>query len=118
LYGLIGWDRANRRTAEDTVRMFDVSRYCVSAHCSELGLVGFERICGDPSSHKFWTSLPLETTSTTTVAARLRRGLLRQRQRLLSPRVSAEGSYDNVNDISSSSLGNLGADVRWRAEFE
>lgn len=36
----------------------------------------------------------------------------------LSPRVSIEGSYDNVNDISSSSLGNLGADVRWRLEFE
>lgn len=36
----------------------------------------------------------------------------------LSNRVSVEGSYDNVNDISSSSLGNLGADVRWRLEFE
>jgi translocation and assembly module TamB len=36
----------------------------------------------------------------------------------LSPRVSVEGSYDNVNDISSSALGNLGADVRWRLEFE
>jgi hypothetical protein len=52
------------------------------------------------------------------VSARLRRRLLRQRQRQLSPRVSVEGSYDNVNDISSSSLGNLGADVRWRMEFE
>jgi translocation and assembly module TamB len=36
----------------------------------------------------------------------------------LSPRVSVEGSYDNVNDISSSALGNLGADIRWRLEFE
>jgi translocation and assembly module TamB len=36
----------------------------------------------------------------------------------LSPRVSVEGSYDNVNDISSSTLGNLGADVRWRLEFK
>jgi translocation and assembly module TamB len=36
----------------------------------------------------------------------------------LSPRVSVEGSYDNVNDISSSSLGNIGADVRWRLEFQ
>jgi translocation and assembly module TamB len=35
----------------------------------------------------------------------------------LNPNVSVEGSYDNVNDISSSSLGNLGADVRWRLEF-
>lgn len=32
--------------------------------------------------------------------------------------VSVEGSYDNVNDISSAGLGNLGADVRWRLEFE
>jgi GNAT superfamily N-acetyltransferase len=48
LYRLIGWDRANRRTAEDTVRMLDVSRYYVSARCSELGLVGFARVCGDP----------------------------------------------------------------------
>ncbi len=36
----------------------------------------------------------------------------------LNQRVSVEGSYDNVNDISSSNLGNLGADVRWRLEFE
>ncbi len=36
----------------------------------------------------------------------------------LSNRVSVESSYDNVNDISSSALGNLGADVRWRLEFE
>lgn len=36
----------------------------------------------------------------------------------LSPRVSVEGSYDNVNDISNSTLGNLGADIRWRLEFE
>jgi len=35
----------------------------------------------------------------------------------LNRRVSVEGSYDNVNDISSSQLGNLGADIRWRLEF-
>lgn len=35
----------------------------------------------------------------------------------VSPRVSVEGSYDNVNDISTG-LGNLGADIRWRLEFE
>jgi translocation and assembly module TamB len=35
----------------------------------------------------------------------------------LSPRVSVEGSYDNVNDISSSAVGNVGADIRWRLEF-
>jgi translocation and assembly module TamB len=36
----------------------------------------------------------------------------------LSPRVSVEGSYDNVTDISSNALGNLGTDVRFRLEFE
>jgi translocation and assembly module TamB len=36
----------------------------------------------------------------------------------LTPRVSVQGSYDNVNDVSSSSLGDLGADVRFRLEFE
>ena len=36
----------------------------------------------------------------------------------LTPRVSVQGGYDNVNDVSSSSFGNLGADVRWRLEFE
>ncbi|RLB47020.1 MAG: hypothetical protein DRI90_26775 [Deltaproteobacteria bacterium] len=36
----------------------------------------------------------------------------------LSRSVSVQGSYDNVNDVSSSILGNVGADLRWRLEFE
>jgi translocation and assembly module TamB len=36
----------------------------------------------------------------------------------INPKVSIEGSYDNVNDISSSSLGNIGADIRWRLDFQ
>jgi translocation and assembly module TamB len=36
----------------------------------------------------------------------------------LNPKLSIEGSYDNVNDVSSSTLGNLGADLRWRLDFE
>ena len=36
----------------------------------------------------------------------------------LNPKLSLEGSYDNVNDVSSSTLGNLGADLRWRLDFE
>lgn len=36
----------------------------------------------------------------------------------ISKRVSVQGSYDNVNDASSSLFGNLGADLRWRIEFE
>ncbi|MGZ3422183.1 MAG: translocation/assembly module TamB domain-containing protein [Polyangiales bacterium] len=31
---------------------------------------------------------------------------------------SVRGSYDNVNDVSSQSLGNLGVDLRYRLEFE
>ena len=36
----------------------------------------------------------------------------------LSNRLSVQGSYDNINDVSSSALGNLGMDFRWRLEFE
>jgi translocation and assembly module TamB len=36
----------------------------------------------------------------------------------LSRGISVQGSYDNVNDVSSSALGNIGADLRWRIEFE
>jgi translocation and assembly module TamB len=36
----------------------------------------------------------------------------------LNQRMSVQGSYDNANDASSSSVGNLGADLRWRLEFE
>ena len=36
----------------------------------------------------------------------------------LGRRTSLQGVYDNVNDVSSSSLGNVGADLRFRLEFE
>jgi translocation and assembly module TamB len=36
----------------------------------------------------------------------------------LNRRMSIQGSYDNVNDVSNSVLGNIGADLRWRLEFE
>jgi len=36
----------------------------------------------------------------------------------LSRGISLEGSYDNVNDVASSSIGNLGADIRWRLQFD
>ncbi|AUX20616.1 hypothetical protein SOCEGT47_010880 [Sorangium cellulosum] len=36
----------------------------------------------------------------------------------LSDRMSVQGSYDNANDAASSPLGNVGADLRWRLEFE
>jgi translocation and assembly module TamB len=36
----------------------------------------------------------------------------------LNRRVSVQGSYDNINDISSSAIGNVGVDFRWRLEFE
>jgi translocation and assembly module TamB len=32
--------------------------------------------------------------------------------------MSLQGSYDNVNDVSSSAFGNVGADFRLRLEFE
>jgi translocation and assembly module TamB len=36
----------------------------------------------------------------------------------LGRRMSVQGSYDNANDASSSLLGNIGVDLRWRLEFE
>ena len=36
----------------------------------------------------------------------------------LNRSVSVQGSYDNINDVSSSSIGNVGIDFRWRLEFE
>jgi translocation and assembly module TamB len=36
----------------------------------------------------------------------------------LNNRLSVQGSYDNINDVSSSALGNLGVDLRWRLEFQ
>ncbi len=36
----------------------------------------------------------------------------------LNNRLSVQASYDNINDVSSSALGNIGLDFRWRLEFE
>ena len=36
----------------------------------------------------------------------------------LNRQMSVQGSYDNLNDVSSSPVGNLGVDLRWRLEFE
>jgi translocation and assembly module TamB len=36
----------------------------------------------------------------------------------LNQRISVQGSYDNINDVSSSAVGNVGVDFRWRLEFE
>jgi translocation and assembly module TamB len=35
----------------------------------------------------------------------------------LNQRWSVQGSYDNINDVTSSTVGNVGVDVRWRVEF-
>jgi translocation and assembly module TamB len=32
--------------------------------------------------------------------------------------VSVQGSYDNVNEVSNAGIGNIGAGLRWRLEFE
>jgi translocation and assembly module TamB len=36
----------------------------------------------------------------------------------LNNRLSVQGSYDNISDVTSSALGNIGVDLRWRLEFE
>jgi ribosomal protein S18 acetylase RimI-like enzyme len=48
LYRLIGWDRANRRTAAETSEMLKASRYYIAAQTAEGVLIGFSRVCGDP----------------------------------------------------------------------
>src|ERR1035437_2900668 len=35
----------------------------------------------------------------------------------LARQLSLQGSYDNVNDVSSASLGNIGLNLRFRVEF-
>jgi translocation and assembly module TamB len=36
----------------------------------------------------------------------------------LNRRMSVEATYDNLNEVSSSSIGNIGADLRWHIDFE
>jgi translocation and assembly module TamB len=36
----------------------------------------------------------------------------------LSQRLGVLGSYDNINDVSSSTVGNVGVDLRWHIEFQ
>jgi len=36
----------------------------------------------------------------------------------LSQRLGLLGSYDNINDVASSTVGNIGVDLRWHIEFE
>jgi translocation and assembly module TamB len=36
----------------------------------------------------------------------------------LGQKIAVQGSYDNVNDVSSSAVGNVGIDFRWRLEFK
>jgi translocation and assembly module TamB len=36
----------------------------------------------------------------------------------LSQHLGVLGSYDNINDVSSSTVGNVGVDLRWHIEFE
>ena len=38
-------------------------------------------------------------------------------ERRLNQRLSVQVSYDNINDVSST-VGNVGVDLRWRLEFE
>ena len=48
LHRLIGWDKHERRTEQETVEMLRVSRYYIAAHTADGKLVGFARVCGDP----------------------------------------------------------------------
>ena len=60
--------------------------------------------------------LPVRATVTTglTQDSEVRSGI----EWNLGKGVRLQGRYDNVDSASSSSLGNVGADLRWRLEFE
>jgi translocation and assembly module TamB len=36
----------------------------------------------------------------------------------LNQRLGVQAAYDNINDVSSSVVGNVGVDLRWHLEFE
>jgi translocation and assembly module TamB len=78
-----------------------------------------------PSTGKTEPTVTIGKRLTETIRANVTSGLTGDSQEVrsnlewrLSDSLSVEGSYDNVNDLAGSSLGNVGADVRWRLEFE
>jgi ribosomal protein S18 acetylase RimI-like enzyme len=48
LYRLVGWDRSNRRTGEETRRMLELSHYYIAARTAQGAVIGYARVCGDP----------------------------------------------------------------------
>ena len=78
-----------------------------------------------PSTGKTEPTVSIGKRLTDTIRANVTSGITGDTQEVrsnlewrLSDSLSIEGSYDNVNDLAGSSLGNVGADVRWRLEFE
>lgn len=96
------------RTVRDTIPVIDEFRFG-SAYSSRTGRTEPTVTIGKRVSKNVRATV----TSGLAESREVRSNLELQ----LSRGVSVEGSYDNVNDISSSQLGNLGADIRWRIEF-
>ncbi len=77
-----------------------------------------------PRSGRTEPQVTLGRRLTDNVRANVSTGLTEDRQlrsniewRLSRP-LSVQTSYDNINTVSSGSLGNFGLDLRWRVEFE
>ena len=105
LSAVTGFDKALRKTLPlfDEVRV--LSQYSSRTGRPEPTLLVGKRI-GDQLRATVTTGLTQNQEIRSNVEWKLSRG------------VSVQASYDNVNDISSSLFGNLGADLRWRLEFE
>jgi translocation and assembly module TamB len=79
----------------------------------------------NPQSGKTEPNVTVGKRLTETVRASVSSGLTNDENReiranlewRLNHRLSVQGSYDNINDVSST-VGNVGVDLRWRLEFE
>jgi translocation and assembly module TamB len=79
----------------------------------------------NPQSGKTEPQVTVGKRLTETVRASVSSGLTNDEDReiranlewRLNHRLSVQGSYDNINDVSST-VGNVGVDLRWRLEFE
>jgi ribosomal protein S18 acetylase RimI-like enzyme len=81
LYGLIGWDRAHRRTAAETIEMLRVSHYYIAAHTANGALIGFARVSGDPYVAQVLDVITHPEYRHRGVATRCMRGVLAHLQR-------------------------------------
>ena len=96
LYELIGWDRAQRRTAAETLEMLRVSHYFIAAHTANGSLIGFARVAGDPYVAQVLDVITHPEYRHRGVATRCMRGILAylHRSRYVSVTLTAGGGLE------------------------